>query len=50
MADVMASPPLSIGPERSIFEAMEILVDRGISGLPVVGTVDLLWPQALHSG
>jgi CBS domain len=39
VGDVMTSPVLSISPEKSIFHAMEILVERNISGLPVVGEI-----------
>jgi CBS domain-containing protein len=33
--DIMTSPAVSIGPETSIFTAMDLMVKRNISGLPV---------------
>jgi hypothetical protein len=34
--DMMTSPPLSLSPETSVMDAMTFLVNKGISGVPVV--------------
>jgi CBS domain-containing protein len=36
--DVMTNDPVTIGPETLLKDVADILVARGISGLPVVGT------------
>ena len=38
--DVMTPDPISIGPERSLLDAIELLVEYEISGLPVVDPGD----------
>lgn len=35
-ADVMASPPIALKPEDSVFDALEVFVDRKVSGVPVL--------------
>lgn len=39
---IMTKDVLCVHPETNIFEAMKILVDKGISGLPVVDKDDVL--------
>lgn len=36
VADYMASPPVTLGPEQQLLEAMRILLREDISGAPVV--------------
>lgn len=35
VSEYMTSPALSIGPDATIEEAIEMLVQKGVSGLPV---------------
>jgi CBS domain-containing protein len=38
VGEVMTAPALTVGPETPLKVAAEIMVDRGVSGLPVVDT------------
>jgi CBS domain-containing protein len=45
VADVMTPDPIIVGPQTPLKEAIKILAERRISGLPVVDEAGLLWQE-----
>ncbi len=37
VSDIMTSPPISVSPGDSVYSAMDLMVEKNISGIPVVG-------------
>lgn len=37
VADIMTSPAISVRPTDSVYSAMDLMVEKNISGIPVVG-------------